>query len=81
MKTLPQTLRKNGFTYIQVRRGRRSCIYKQIRKLKRVVVEARELFPENEVFSKTAWTSSAIEGAMNKFEVPENSGHEYPSFL
>ena len=29
MKTLPQTLRKNGFTYIQVRRGRRSCLYEQ----------------------------------------------------
>ena len=29
MKTLPLKLRKNGFNYTQVQRGKRSCIYEQ----------------------------------------------------
>lgn len=29
MKPLPLTLRKNGFDYTQVQRGRRACIYAQ----------------------------------------------------
>jgi hypothetical protein len=29
MKTLPIILRKNGFVYVQVLRGNRSCIYEQ----------------------------------------------------
>ncbi len=29
MKPLPQIMRKNGFTYIQVHRGEISCIYAQ----------------------------------------------------
>jgi hypothetical protein len=29
MKTLPIKLRKNGFEYVQVQRGQRSCIYEQ----------------------------------------------------
>ena len=29
MKTLPLKLRKNGFNYSQVLRGKRSCIYEQ----------------------------------------------------
>ena len=29
MKALPQTLRKNGFTYTQLLRGKKACIYEQ----------------------------------------------------
>ena len=29
MKPLPKIMRKNGFTYVLVRRGQRSCIYAQ----------------------------------------------------
>jgi hypothetical protein len=64
MLTLPKNIRKNGFDYVQVLRGKRSCIYEQkvtprisyYEVFLIVIKPERSLFgktlPEREVFPK-----------------------------
>lgn len=81
---VPEILNYHGYTYIQVCRGSRSCVYRQtygkktqgfevfiIRKQKEVILNgkvypARERFPKDEDFGKTAWTFRTLEQAMTK---------------
>ena len=54
MKTLPQKLRKNGFDYTLIRRGKRSCIYEQrvSEKIKRYEVFLIKFRPERNIKGK-----------------------------
>lgn len=54
MKTLPQKLRKNGFDYTLVLRGRRSCIFEQrvSEKTKRYEVFLIKVRPERYLYGK-----------------------------
>jgi hypothetical protein len=86
MIALPQKICKNGFSYTQLCRGERSCIYDQRVGQKLIAFEvfiiqarserlilgkiilAKEKFPSNEDFGKTAWTFWTLEQAMKKFK-------------
>lgn len=54
MKTLPHKLRKHGFNYTQVLRGKRSCIYEQEISLKTIFYEVFliKVMPERRINSK-----------------------------
>jgi hypothetical protein len=83
---LAQNIRKNGFDYVQLLRGRKACIYVQrlkesvigyevfrirtspVRKILGKSIEERELFPHNEAFGYTAWSTRTLERASAIFK-------------
>ena len=91
MKTLPISLHRNGFRYLQICRGQKACIYAQkisgtrsayevfiikIRPERRVngkVIEAREVFPNNEAFGYSAWTYRNLKDAIARYVEIEKS--------
>jgi hypothetical protein len=83
---LSDVIRKNSYSYVLYRRGKRSCVYEQKLTELRSVYEvfviqisrnrilpdgsigiAKEIFPHNEAFGKTAWSCTALERALIRF--------------
>lgn len=81
MNTLPNVIRKNGFTYNRVLFKGRSYVYEQsggyfevfIARVRPAEVirgrlyAEREVFPSNADFGKTAWSCRTLEDAMKRF--------------
>jgi hypothetical protein len=92
---LSDVMRKNSYTYVLYRRGKRSCVYEQKLTELRSVYEvfiiqisrnrilpdgstgvAKEVFPHNEAFGKTAWSCTTLERALIRFNELEGISNE-----
>lgn len=82
MKRLPETKRKNGYTYRLIERGKKTAIYYQVEadayevflikerpesEFKGKIIPASEIFPPDEAFGKWAWTFRKKDRAQHRF--------------